>query len=124
MEISEIKNSVKHVEKGFRQSNLSSINKMSTKIKEQNGIYNNDKKVNKTSRYEDNPDKLLEELNKVFKELNREFKYDIHEKTRRVMISVKDTETGDIIRQIPSEESLDFFAKTLEMVGLLVDQKG
>lgn len=124
MEISEIKNSVKHVEKTLKKSNLSNINKIPTKIKEQDGIYNNDKKVNKTSRYEDNPDKLMEELNKVFKELNREFKYDIHEKTRRVMISVKDTETGDIIRQIPSEESLDFFAKTLEMVGLLVDQKG
>lgn len=123
MEINEIK-SVKQIEKTFRQSNLSNTNKISVKTKEKEGIYTNDKKVNKTSRYEDNPDKLMEELNKVFKTLNREFKYDIHEKTRRVMISVKDTETGDIIRQIPSEESLDFFAKTLEMAGLLVDQKG
>ena len=79
---------------------------------------------NKISRYEDNPDKLMEQLNKVFSSLNREFKYEIHQKTNRIMISVKDTETGDIIKQIPSEESLDFFAKTLEMAGLLVDQKG
>lgn len=124
MEINDIKSSVTQVEKSLKKSNTINISPKTIKTKDQDGIYNNDKKVNKISRYEDNPDKLMEQLNKVFSSLNREFKYEIHQKTNRIMISVKDTETGDIIKQIPSEESLDFFAKTLEMAGLLVDQKG
>ncbi len=83
----------------------------------------NDNKGNKGTGYDEKVDKLLNEVNEKFKIANREFQYKVHEKTNRFIVSVKDTESGKVIREIPSEESLDFFAKMLEMAGLLVDEK-
>lgn len=71
----------------------------------------------------ENLDKLITEVNHKFKLANKEFSYDIHEKTNRVTVKIKDSETGKIIKEIPSEESLDLAAKIMEMAGLLIDEK-
>ena len=65
----------------------------------------------------------MTEVNHKFKLANKEFSYDIHEKTNRVTVKIKDSETGKIIKEIPSEESLDLAAKIMEMAGLLIDEK-
>ena len=94
---------------------------------------NNDKyetQENKSNNYQENNtinkenlDKLITEVNHKFKLANKEFSYDIHEKTNRVTVKIKDSETGKIIKEIPSEESLDLAAKIMEMAGLLIDEK-
>lgn len=50
-----------------------------------------------------------------------EFKY--HEGTHRITITVKDADTDKVIKEIPPEKTLDMIAKTLELAGLLVDEK-
>ncbi len=47
----------------------------------------------------------------------------LHDKTNEIMIRVVDTNTGEVIREIPSEKSLDRLAMALEESGLLVDEK-
>ena len=49
--------------------------------------------------------------------------YSYHEKTKRVSIKVFDDETGEMIREIPPEKSLDMLQKMWEMAGILVDEK-
>ena len=49
--------------------------------------------------------------------------YSYHEKTKRVSIKVFDDETGEMIREIPPEQSLDMLQKMWEMAGILVDEK-
>ena len=49
--------------------------------------------------------------------------YSYHEKTKRVSIKVFDDETGEVIREIPPEKSLDMLQKMWEMAGILVDEK-
>jgi uncharacterized FlaG/YvyC family protein len=39
------------------------------------------------------------------------------------MVQITDQSTGDVIREIPSEEFLDMAAKLQEMVGLMFDAK-
>jgi flagellar protein FlaG len=39
------------------------------------------------------------------------------------MVKVKDRESGEVIRELPPEKSLDFLAKVWEMAGLLFDEK-
>ncbi len=68
-------------------------------------------------------DKLVTEVNNKYKLANKEFSYDIHEKTNRVTVKIKDSETGEVIKEIPSEKSLDLAAKIMEMAGLLIDEK-
>lgn len=50
-----------------------------------------------------------------------EFKY--HEQTKRISITVKDSDTNEVIREIPPEKTLDMIAKSLELAGILVDEK-
>jgi flagellar protein FlaG len=50
-----------------------------------------------------------------------EFSY--NEEVNRIYIKVYDKDTNEVIREIPSEESLKAFEKVLEIAGLLVDEK-
>jgi len=68
-------------------------------------------------------EKIISDLNKKLNVAGREIRYNIHEKTRQVMVKVVDTDTGKTIREIPPEKSLDILAKILEQSGLLVDEK-
>ncbi|WP_225312544.1 flagellar protein FlaG [Paenibacillus sp. 32O-W] len=47
----------------------------------------------------------------------------VHEKTNQIMVKVLDNETGDTIREIPPEKTLDFIAKIWELAGLIVDER-
>ena len=49
--------------------------------------------------------------------------FSVHESSGRVVVTVADQETGEIIREIPSGEFLKLSAKLEEMFGILFDQK-
>ena len=68
-------------------------------------------------------EKIIADLNKKLLMAGRELVRSIHEKTGEVMVKVIDTDTGEIIREIPREKSLDILAKILEQTGLLIDEK-
>ena len=63
----------------------------------------------------------VEKANERAKKTHCEFEY--HEDTNRISICVKDDATGDVIKQIPAEETLDMLSKMWEMAGLFVDDK-
>lgn len=50
-----------------------------------------------------------------------EFAY--NDKVNRVSISVIDNNTGEVVREIPPEESLKMLEKMWEITGLMVDEK-
>ena len=63
----------------------------------------------------------VDKANERAKKTHCECQY--HEDTNRISISVKDDETGEVIKQIPAEETLDMLSKMWEMAGLFVDDK-
>lgn len=62
-----------------------------------------------------------ERANKRMSSTHIEFSY--NENVNRVSITVFDDETGEVIREIPPEESLKMLEKMWEITGLLVDEK-
>lgn len=60
--------------------------------------------------------------NEKLKETSRQFSYSIHDATKQIMIKITDSD-GQVIKEIPSEESLDFYAKLQELSGILLDKK-
>jgi len=54
----------------------------------------------------------------------RELDIRFHEATNRTVVTVYDTETREVIREIPPERVLDAHANMLELAGLLVDTRG
>ena len=65
----------------------------------------------------------IKKLNETAKVFNRSLKFKMHEATHRTMISVIDTNTDKVIREIPGEEALDMVAKMQEYLGLIFDKK-
>ena len=65
----------------------------------------------------------VDTLNKqiAMRHTNCSFKY--HDDTNRISITVKDTDTDEVIREIPAEKALDMLAKAWELAGLMVDEK-
>lgn len=102
-------------------TNIQNINTQNTNA--QNSNTQNEKNNEKNPINTDLLDKAIEEANNKYKLVNKEFSYVVHEKTNRISVTIKDSESGKIINQIPSEEALDLSAKIKEMVGLLIDKK-
>ena len=65
----------------------------------------------------------LADINKKIKPTHTQCEYSYHEKTKRISITVRDSDTKEVIKEIPPEKTLDMIAKTLELAGLLVDEK-
>ncbi|MFV0440155.1 MAG: flagellar protein FlaG [Lachnospirales bacterium] len=69
-------------------------------------------------------DGAIEEANKKLASHNRELKYSVHEGTNRLLIKMVNSETDEVILEIPREEAMDNLEKILEMTGVIVDEKG
>ncbi len=65
----------------------------------------------------------IEHANKAIDVTYRRFEFSIHEKTKEIMVKVIDTETEEVIREIPPEKILDMVAMMWEMVGIIVDER-
>lgn len=69
-------------------------------------------------------ERLKKAIEKLTEQLpNSEAKFGIHEATNRIMITIVDKDTQEVIKEIPPEKNLDMLAKSLEMAGVLVDHK-
>ena len=66
--------------------------------------------------------KDISEINKVINQ-NTIAEFGYNEPTNRVTIKIKDKETDEVIKEIPSEKALEMLAKAWELAGLLVDEK-
>ena len=65
----------------------------------------------------------IEKANKAISGGNRRFEFSIHEETNQIMVKVFDTNTEELIKEIPNEKILDMVAKICEMAGILVDER-
>ena len=65
----------------------------------------------------------LRDINAKIRPTHTECQFSYHEATKRISIKVMDQESGEVIREIPPEKTLDMIAKSLELAGILVDEK-
>ena len=65
----------------------------------------------------------LRDINSRIKPTHTECQFSYHEETKRISIKVMDQDTGEVIKEIPPEKTLDMIAKSLELAGILVDEK-
>jgi flagellar protein FlaG len=82
-------------------------------------ISNSSQNTVKVSRSE--LEDALEKANKIGQLLDRRLSFDIDEETNKVIVSVIDDNTGEIVRQIPPEEMLRI-ASHLKQLQVLNDR--
>ena len=75
--------------------------------------------------------KAASDLNEFAKQIQISLKFSVDEASGRPVITVTDSQTGEVIRQIPAKEILavanllrEFIASDVEKVGLLLEDKG
>jgi flagellar protein FlaG len=66
--------------------------------------------------------KDVSEINKVINQ-NTIAEFGYNEPTNRITIKIKDKETDEVIKEIPSEKALEMLAKAWELAGIMVDEK-
>lgn len=61
----------------------------------------------------------VEDMNKFVQSLGRDIKFSLDDSTDQVVVKVVDKASGDVIRQMPSEEALKLSKNMKEMRSLL-----
>ncbi len=67
--------------------------------------------------------KAIDQANKQLQTTNRRIERQIHDKTHVVMYRIIDTETKEVVKEIPPKKIQDMIAKMWELAGLFVDEK-
>jgi len=65
----------------------------------------------------------VKEMNSLLKDMNRNLSFSVDEQLGQDVIIVKDAESDEVIRQIPSEELVILRKKMDDVVGILFDTK-
>lgn len=65
----------------------------------------------------------VDQANQSLKLYDRKIERTIHEVTKTVMYTLKDTRTNEVIAEFPPKKIQDMIAKMWELAGLFVDKK-
>ncbi|MDY6823438.1 MAG: flagellar protein FlaG [Thermodesulfobacteriota bacterium] len=116
---------IKHGEPAIRPQKESGNRQSSLKINE----VNQKDKTGKPGKQGEDP-KLTQHLEQIAKAVDEflkttgwNLKLKVNGDTDRVVALIVSEEKGEVIKQIPSEELLELYAKMEEMVGKLVNDK-
>lgn len=65
----------------------------------------------------------IEKANKKLIGVKKELHFSVHKATKAIMVKIIDSETEEVVREIPPEKTLDLVAKMIELAGIFVDEK-
>ncbi|MGO2331613.1 MAG: flagellar protein FlaG [Pseudoalteromonas nigrifaciens] len=88
---------------------------------QQNQYEKNNQEVTAQPLEREQLEKMAQQLQGFMGEMNRSLQFQVDEDSGRDVIKVLDKDTGDIIKQYPSEEVLNLVSKLSETAGLLID---
>jgi len=65
----------------------------------------------------------VDKANQAIQLVYTQLEFSIHEKTGEVMVKVRNSDSGEVIREIPPEKFLDMVACIWETLGIIIDEK-
>jgi flagellar protein FlaG len=67
---------------------------------------------------------VVDDINRTMKSMNKNLEFSVDKESNRTVVKMLDSETGEVIRQFPSEEALGI-AQSIEQMrqGMLLKQK-
>ena len=110
----------------YHSSSVADVNKIEgATIKEQQdkqlSVQNN--KENKKELTKEEAEHVVNGMNEFLKPKFTSLKFKLHEDLERYYVEVVDQDTQKVVREIPSKELLDMYAKMTEFLGLFIDKK-
>jgi flagellar protein FlaG len=124
-QIQGIQNTQSQSSQGIQSSQASQV----VAIQEQYAKHMTSMNVEKKENQNVSPNTVsLSEVREAVNELNLKMdqqavqvNFDVDKETGRIVVQVKDVDTGDVLRQIPSEEMLEFARNATKGVGVTLD---
>lgn len=71
-------------------------------------------------------EQVIKALDQVLKALQgpmTTFEVSVHKETNAIMVKVLNKETGELIREIPPEKTLDLVANMVQIAGIMIDER-
>lgn len=69
-----------------------------------------------------NINEKVEQLNKTADLFNKKLHFLVHDETEQIVVQVVNSETGEIIKQIPPEKILEVLSRIDQVIGIFVDE--
>ena len=126
MAVELIKNATQYgVQKATVKQQTTGNNEMTKAVQEQKSA--NDqalKELIKDTKSDDQGIKsAVNQANSKMRQSKTSCEFTYHEQTKQISIKIIDDETKEVIREIPSEDSIRMVEKMLELAGILVDER-
>jgi len=67
--------------------------------------------------------KMTESLNDFLETTSTKLRYEFHEKLEKYYVTLVDSETDQVVREIPNKKLMDMYASMLDFIGILIDKK-
>ncbi|RDU64732.1 flagellar protein FlaG [Helicobacter sp. MIT 14-3879] len=68
--------------------------------------------------------KLAKELNKEMQEINTNIMFDYEDSISSLVLTIKQKDSGEIIRQIPTDEAMELMKKMRDIISVILDTRG
>lgn len=94
-----------------------------SRVNEKKNIARQESKMLQESRNPEQDQMVLTRLQETLRHVEPRIEFSVDKELNQVIIRVLDKETGDLIRQIPSEEVLDLDRFFVDQSGLFVEEE-
>ena len=68
-------------------------------------------------------EKKIESINKFLEPAHTNLRFQLHDKLQEYYVTIVNTDTNQVVKEIPPKKFLDMYAFMIESIGLLVDYK-
>ena len=111
----------------FKNTNNTVQNSVGVKkVNSENNNVQNNKKNENLNDHDVSAKEIIDAIEKAKKAIigaQTQLEFSIHEGTKEIMVKVINTDTKEVVREIPSEKILDMVAKMWELAGIMVDER-
>nr|WP_285841619.1 flagellar protein FlaG [Psychrobacillus sp. MER TA 171] len=67
--------------------------------------------------------KMTDSMNKFLESTNTELRFKYHDELEMYYVTLVNSKTDEVVREIPSKKLMDMYAAMCEFVGIFVDKK-
>jgi flagellar protein FlaG len=65
---------------------------------------------------------VVDRLNSGVRDMHERLSFSFHEKTQRVVVKIVNTDTNEVIREIPAKEAIKLLEHIQDFLGMMVDE--
>jgi len=65
---------------------------------------------------------VVDRLNSGVRDMHERLTFSFHEKTQRVVVKIINTDTNEVIREIPAREAIKLLEHIQDFLGMIVDE--